>query len=250
MDIWYSFAKSMVRGYLSLFVDKINVSGGSMLPGGPKIIVANHTNVSDAFVLPFLTKEKIHFLIQAETFTLPVIGRLLSGTWQTRYLSIWARAGSPGDCPREAEPGPTLWQSSQRENWTTAGAFIAPGRVRRSWRSRAACLSFRSAFLSQTSTLARSRGIFIREIRSVAGSSGGQCFVRIGDPWQLTASIQEKVNYRELRKTTEKMMTRVAELVQLARGRSPAAGRFYSDRAGELATGCAYRLKRCPQLRT
>ena len=39
-------------------------------------------------------------------------------------------------------------------------------------------------------------------------------FVRIGDPWQLTASIQEKVNYRELRKTTEKMMTRVAELVQ------------------------------------
>ena len=36
---------------------------------------------------------------------------------------------------------------------------------------------------------------------------GGQCFVRIGDPWQLTASIQEKVNYRELRKTTEKMMT-------------------------------------------
>ena len=78
MDIWYSFAKSMVRGYLSLFVDKINVSGGSMLPGGPKIIVANHTNVSDAFVLPFLTKEKIHFLIQAETFTLPVIGRLLT----------------------------------------------------------------------------------------------------------------------------------------------------------------------------
>ncbi len=78
MDIWYSLAKSIIRVYVTLFVDSIHVLGQSELPTGPKIIVANHTNVTDGFILPFLTKEKVHYLIQAETFTLPVIGKILS----------------------------------------------------------------------------------------------------------------------------------------------------------------------------
>lgn len=214
MDVWYSFAKSIVRGYLALFVDKINVSGGSLLPGGPKIIVANHTNVTDAFVLPFLTKEKIHFLIQAETFTLPVIGRLLTLADQ---IPVYLGQG------RDA-----LDLAREKLSLGHSVAIFPEGRLNdgRSFHragAGAALLALESGapivpvgFFVPDKYARPIKGHFHQRDTFGRWQFGGQCFVRIGDPWQLTASFQEKVNYRELRKTTEKMMNRVAELVSLA----------------------------------
>jgi 1-acyl-sn-glycerol-3-phosphate acyltransferase len=214
MDVWYSFAKSIVRGYLTLFVDKINVSGGSLLPGGPKIIVANHTNVTDAFVLPFLTKEKIHFLIQAETFTLPVIGRLLTLADQ---IPVYLGQG------RDA-----LDLAREKLSLGHSVAIFPEGRLNdgRSFHragAGAALLALESGapivpvgFFVPDKYARPIKGHFHQRDTFGRWQFGGQCFVRIGDPWQLTASFQEKVNYRELRKTTEKMMNRVAELVSLA----------------------------------
>jgi 1-acyl-sn-glycerol-3-phosphate acyltransferase len=214
MDVWYSFAKSIVRGYLTLFVDKINISGGSLLPGGPKIIVANHTNVTDAFVLPFLTKEKIHFLIQAETFTLPVIGRLLTLADQ---IPVYLGQG------RDA-----LDLAREKLSLGHSVAIFPEGRLNdgRSFHragAGAALLALESGapivpvgFFVPDKYARPIKGHFHQRDTFGRWQFGGQCFVRIGDPWQLTASFQEKVNYRELRKTTEKMMNRVAELVSLA----------------------------------
>lgn len=214
MDVWYSCAKSIVRVYLTLFVDKVHVSGGSLLPGGPKIIVANHTNVSDAFVLPFLTKEKIHFLIQAETFTLPVIGRLLTLADQ---IPVYLGQG------RDA-----LEVARQKLSLGHSVAIFPEGRLNdgRSFHragAGAALLALESGvpivpvgFFVPEKYARPIKGHFHQRDTLGRWQFGGQCFVRIGDPWQLTTSIQEKVNYRELRKTTEKMMTRVTELVSLA----------------------------------
>jgi 1-acyl-sn-glycerol-3-phosphate acyltransferase len=214
MDVWYSCAKSIVRVYLTLFVDKIHVSGGPLLPGGPKIIVANHTNVSDAFVLPFLTKEKIHFLIQAETFTLPVIGRLLTLADQ---IPVYLGQG------RDA-----LEAARQKLSLGHSVAIFPEGRLNdgRSFHragAGAALLALESGvpivpvgFFVPDKYARPIKGHFHQRDTLGRWQFGGQCFVRIGDPWQLTASIQEKVNYRELRKTTEKMMNRVTELVSLA----------------------------------
>jgi 1-acyl-sn-glycerol-3-phosphate acyltransferase len=214
MDVWYSCAKSIVRVYLSLFVDKIHVSGGSLLPVGPKIIIANHTNVSDAFVLPFLTKEKIHFLIQAETFTLPVIGRLLTLADQ---IPVYLGQG------RDA-----LEAARQRLSLGHSVAIFPEGRLNdgRNFHragAGAALLALESGvpivpvgFFVPEKYARPIKGHFHQRDTLGRWQFGGQCFVRIGDPWQLTTSIQEKVNYRELRKTTEKMMNRVTELVSLA----------------------------------
>lgn len=214
MDVWYSFAKSMVRGYLTLFVDKIHVSGGSLLPVGPKILIANHTNITDAFVLPFLTKEKLHFLIQADTFTLPVIGRLLTLADQ---IPVYLGQG------RDA-----LEAARQKLSLGHSVAIFPEGRLNdgRSFHragAGAALLALESGvpivpigFFVPEKYARPIKGHFHQRDTLGRWQFGGQCFVRIGDPWQLTTSIQEKVNYRELRKTTEKMMNRVAELVTLA----------------------------------
>ena len=60
MDVWYGVAKGVVRAYMALFMD-VKVDGQENIPPGPKIIVGNHPHVTDAFVLPFLVQEKIHF---------------------------------------------------------------------------------------------------------------------------------------------------------------------------------------------
>ena len=77
MDFWYSFTKGIVRTYVALFMEGVKVDGRENLPPGPKIIVGNHPHVTDSFVLPFIVPEKIHFFIQEETFTLPIIGKIL-----------------------------------------------------------------------------------------------------------------------------------------------------------------------------
>jgi 1-acyl-sn-glycerol-3-phosphate acyltransferase len=214
MDIWYSLAKSIVRVYVTLFVDSIHVLGQSELPTGPKIIVANHTNVTDGFILPFLTKEKVHYLIQAETFTLPIIGKMLSLADQ---IPVYIGRG------QEA-----LDLAKERLMLGHSVAIFPEGRLNDG-------RSFHRAGVGAALLAAESGapivpiGFYVpdRYARPIKGhfhdretlgrwQFGGQCFVHIGDPWQYTLSLQEKVNYRELRKFTEKMMMRIADLVQQA----------------------------------
>lgn len=52
------------------------------LPQGPKILAPNHAYMSDAFALPSLVPGRLAFLIQAEAFALPIVGRWLSASGQ------------------------------------------------------------------------------------------------------------------------------------------------------------------------
>jgi 1-acyl-sn-glycerol-3-phosphate acyltransferase len=214
MDVWYSLTKSIVRMYITFFVDSVHVLGQPELPTGPKIIVANHTNVTDGFILPFLTREKIHYLIQAETFTLPVNGRLLALADQ---IPVYIGRG------QEA-----LELAKEKLGMGHSVAIFPEGRLNdgRSFRRAgvgAALLAVESGapivpvgFYVPEKYAHPIKGRFYNRETLGRWQFGGQCFVHIGDPWQYTLSLQEKVNYRELRKFTEKMMTRIADLVQQA----------------------------------
>jgi 1-acyl-sn-glycerol-3-phosphate acyltransferase len=78
MDFWYATAKAIVGAYVSIFVQKINVDGRENIPSGPKIVVANHALATDGFILPFLFPEKLYYLIQADVFSLPILGKILA----------------------------------------------------------------------------------------------------------------------------------------------------------------------------
>jgi 1-acyl-sn-glycerol-3-phosphate acyltransferase len=78
MDVWYSTAKTIVGAYINLFIQKVHIAGRENITNGPKIIVANHALASDGFLLPFIFPEKIHFLIQEDVFSLPIIGKILA----------------------------------------------------------------------------------------------------------------------------------------------------------------------------
>lgn len=214
MDIWYGIAKSIVRTYLTLFVDSIHVFGQPELPKGPKIIVANHTNVTDGFILPFLIKEKVHYLIQADTFSLPVIGRLLALADQ---IPVYVGRGQE-----------SLESAKEKLLIGHSVAIFPEGRLNdgRSFHRAgmgAALLAAESGapivpigFYVPDQYARPIKGHFHNRDTLARWQFGGQCFVQIGDPWQYTLSLQEKVNYREMRKFTEKMMIRIADLVHQA----------------------------------
>ena len=214
MDVWYTTAKAIVRTYLTLFVDKIHIAGQREIPPGPKIIVANHTNVTDAFIVPFLIKEKVHFLIQAETFTLPVIGRLLALADQIPVFVGQGRAALDASLERLALGHAVAifpeGHLNDGKNFHRAGAG-------------AAILALESGvpvvplgFFVPDEHARPIKGYFHNRNTLGRWQFGGGCFVEVGEPWRISTAVTDKINYREIRRITENIMARVSVLVQQA----------------------------------
>lgn len=214
MDMWYALCKSVLRGYLAMFMNSVQVEGKENLPPGPKIIVANHPHASDAFVLPFIVPEKVHFLIQADTFHLPVIGRVLTLADQIPVV-----IGRGQDALTAAREKLLLGH---------AVAIFPEGRMSGSKEVRragagAAMLALEAGvplvpigFYVPPEFIKTIRGHF--HDRDTIGwwQFGGRTVVRIGEPWQPSIFAATDRNYRALREMTDKLMGRVQELVQQA----------------------------------
>ena len=214
MDMWYALCKSVLRGYLAMFMNSVQVEGKENLPPGPKIIVANHPHASDAFVLPFIIPEKVHFLIQADTFHLPVIGRVLTLADQIPVV-----IGRGQDA---------LTAAREKLMLGHAVAIFPEGRMSGSKDVRragagAAMLALEAGvplvpigFYVPPEFIKTIRGHF--HDRDTVGwwQFGGRTVVRIGEPWQPSIFAATDRNYRALREMTDKLMGRVQELVQQA----------------------------------
>ena len=214
MDIWYNVAKGIVRTYLALFLDGIHVDGKENLPSGPKIIVANHPHVTDAFVLPFIVPEKVHFLIQAETFSLPIIGRILALADQIPV--IFGRGQEAIEAARK------------RLLLGNTVAIFPEGRLSGSREVRragagATLLALKSGvplvpvgFYVPPQFVKVIKGHFHNRETIGWWQFGGRCIVRIGEPWQPFLTTTTDRSYRALRDLTDRLMARVHDLVQQA----------------------------------
>lgn len=214
MDVWYDVCKSLLRGYLTMFMNSVQVQGKENLPPGPKIIIANHPHASDAFVLPFIVPEKVHFLIQAETFSLPIVGRLL--TLADQIPVVIGRG-------QEA-----LETARQRLTIGHSVAIFPEGRMSGSKEVRragagAAMLAMQAGvplvpigFYVPPEFVKAIRGHFHNRDTIGWWQFGGRTIVRIGEPWQPSLFAATDRNYRALRELTDKLMARVQELVQQA----------------------------------
>lgn len=214
MDFWYGFAKSILSAYLAVLVDSIQVQGKENLPPGPKILVANHPHVTDSFVLPFIIQEKIHFLVQADTFTLPVIGRLLTLADQIPVV-----IGRGQDA---------LETARQKLALGHAVAIFPEGRMSGSKEVRragagAALLAMDAGvplvpvgFFVPPEFVKTIRGHFHNRDTIGWWQFGGRTIVRIGEPWQPSLLTSTDRSYRALRDLTDRLMTRVQDLVYQA----------------------------------
>ena len=215
MDTWYNIAKGIVRGYITLFVDSIQVEGRRLLPPGPKIIVANHANVTDGFMLPLIIQEKVHFLIQEETFELPFLGRMLTMADQIPVVIGQGREALDTAMEKLAQGNVVAIFPEGKLNHGKDLHRAGSGAAILALKSGAPLVPVGFYVPPEFVRLFKMGGFHDRE--STGGwQFGGKCFVQIGEPWYPNL-IQENANYQKLRMLTDSVMTSVGNLVHQAK---------------------------------
>jgi 1-acyl-sn-glycerol-3-phosphate acyltransferase len=214
MDVWYNVAKGIVRTYMALFMDGVRVDGKENLPPGPKIIVGNHPHATDSFVLPFIIPEKIHFFVQEETFTLPVIGKILELADQ---IPVVIGQGEEA-----------IAMAREKLKMGNVVGIFPEGRMSGSREVRragagAAILALETGvplvpvgFYVQPKFIKEIKGRFFNRETVGWWQFGGQCVVNIGEPWQLMVQEKTDRSYRYIRDMTDKLMNNVQDLVDQA----------------------------------
>jgi 1-acyl-sn-glycerol-3-phosphate acyltransferase len=215
MDFWYTTLKSIFRVYNALFIRAIHLEGGEKIPEGPKILVANHANASDICVIPFILKEKPYCFIQAEAFTVPILGKLFELNEQIPVVIGQGRAAintaleklalgqtimifpegrlNHGRDLRRAGAGATLLAAESGAPLVPIGFYVPP---------------------EYTRTMT---GRFFGRRNIASWQFGGHCFVHIGEPWRVNLAEEADKSYRVLREYTQNVMAQIADLVDQAK---------------------------------
>jgi len=213
MDVWYGLTKGIVRTYMALFMD-VKVNGQENLPPGPKIIIGNHPHATDAFTLPFIIPEKIHFFIQEDTFSVPIIGKILA--WADQIPVVVGQGQDAIAIAREK------LQMGNVVGIFPEGRMSGSREVKRAG-AGAALLAMETGvplvpigFYVEPKFIKEIKGRFHNRETVGWWQFGGDCVVNIGEPWQL--AVQEKTDrsYRYLRDLTDKLMNNVQDLVNQA----------------------------------
>jgi 1-acyl-sn-glycerol-3-phosphate acyltransferase len=166
-------------------------------------------------MLPFIIREKIHFLIQEETFELPLLGRIL--IWADQIPVVIGQG-------REA-----LDKAVEKLSQGHAVAIFPEGRLNHGKEMRragagAAILAVESGaplipvgFYVPPKFIRLFRLSRLHNRESTGGwQFGGKCFIQIGEPW-YPSLFQENFNYHKLRSLTNSLMTSIGNLVHQAK---------------------------------
>jgi 1-acyl-sn-glycerol-3-phosphate acyltransferase len=215
MDFWYRISKQIVGTYLAAFIKRIHVIGEENLRPGPKIIMPNHRNLTDGFTLPFVIKEKLHFLIQSDAFDIPILRFLLTKAGQIpvakgrgeQALSTaldFLSAGKSivvfpegrlnhGEELHRGKLGAALMAKLSGAPILPVGFFVPPENVR--------------MFTTRIQDRISKACIQIR----------GACYLNIGQPWSVAQSKAGEFNPYGLRDLTKKIMGQIEDLVGQAK---------------------------------
>ncbi len=231
-DVWYALGRGVLRLYTLACVRAIRVHRADEVPAIPKIIAANHPNVSDGFVVPFVFPDRISCLAQANVFDIPVLGRLLG------------RAGSIPVVPGQSE---RLLCAAQRKLEQGYSVFICPeGQLNHGgplWRGRTGTvrLALRSgapivplAFYVPPRFLRRLGARVDGQVRSGRWQVGGAIYVEVGRPWWPSRLVDGLVDRETLRRLTDELMVQIAALARQAEAR---AAREERQRLGQRING-------------
>jgi 1-acyl-sn-glycerol-3-phosphate acyltransferase len=214
MEIWYNFAKGIVRTYLTFFVEGFDVQGKENLEPGPKIIVANHPNATDAFFLPFIFPEKMHFLIEEKTFNITIIGRLLKLADQIPVIVGRGREALGEACEKLSQGHSVVIFPEGHLNHGKALRRAGAGAAMLALKSGAPLVPVGFYVPPEFTRTIR----LSNNDRDIVGrwQMRGRCFIQIGEPWILDLVSYRDQSYRSMRELTDGIMLKIQNLVQLA----------------------------------
>jgi 1-acyl-sn-glycerol-3-phosphate acyltransferase len=185
---------------------------------GPHILVSNHGRVTDGFIFVSL-HDKLHSMIQAESFTLPIIGRIFQHSGQIPI--------APGHGVEALERARVYLAQGESvliypEGKLNHGAGMLRGKVgaaRLAFDSRAPVLPIGVYVPERWSR--KIHGHFYGRPTIGYWQMGGTCYIAVGEPWVPFPPEKTQVEPHELRTVTDEMMERIS--FQESRARSAAA---------------------------
>jgi len=212
MDFWYKVITTSFGAYLTLFVHPIHIEGRENLPKGPKIVVANHTSTTDSFVLPWIFPEKLHFLVQSELFTLPIVGKMLALADQIPVFN---------GCGQEALAAAREKLSQGKNIALYPEGTLNHGKGLQRAHTGAARLALLSdaplvpvGIFSPPKYTHPIQGHFFGRQTLGGWQVGGPCFVHIGEPLHLPREKKIENSLDAINNLTDELMLRIDRLVQ------------------------------------
>jgi 1-acyl-sn-glycerol-3-phosphate acyltransferase len=214
MDICYGLLKLILRIYISVCIRRVKVVGQENLVPGPKILVANHPNATDGFVLPFILPEKLHFLIQANMFSLPIIGFMLRKSGQIPMIKGQGRAALKTALERLSEGKTVVIFPEGKLNHGKKLHRAGAGAALLAKKSGALMVPIGFYVPPQDKLILKGKV----QNRKTLGhwQVRGCCYVNVGKPWSVTKIAEDDLSQRKLRTITNRLMTQIADLVQVA----------------------------------
>jgi len=206
--------KALLWVYKTTCVRSMHVEGREHLVPGARIVISNHARVGDGFLLAFVL-DQFHALVQAESFTLPVVGKLMARAgWipvvpgQTRLVMARALDALKAGRTVLIYPEGRLSHGGEMTRGQTGavrlalqtGAALQPVAVHvpeRYWRTL--------------------HGSFYGRPTVGVWQVGGPTYVAIGKAWRPLAHLDRPPTIAEARQATNDMMARLALLLEQAR---------------------------------
>jgi 1-acyl-sn-glycerol-3-phosphate acyltransferase len=219
-NLAYACAWSVLKLYNLVCIREIRVRGQTELPAAPKIIAANHPNVTDSFVVPFVFRGKLSCLAQANIFDIPVLGGLLASAG-----GIPAVRGRPdavlAAARRRIEQGYSLYICP--EGRLNHGGLLHRGHtgaVRLALSTGAPIVPV--GFYVAPRHTHTFRPIVDGVARAGRWQVGGPIYVDIGSAWWPGRELTGQPKAGDYRRLTDRLMTQIATLARQAEARAEA----------------------------
>lgn len=200
--------------YRIVMIRRVKVIGRENIPDTGAIVVSNHTRASDAFLLPFILRRRVHGLGQAEIFTLPFIGPLFAQSGQIPVIK--------GHGDLALAKAKAYLAIDEHVLIYPEGRLTHDTRKRRGKAGAARLALETGATILPIGVYARERNTRVLygqmfERRTIGGwQFGGPACVVIGKPYKMFDSLAQAVSHRELVQATRRMMDGIYQLVDKA----------------------------------
>lgn len=205
----------IMGAYPALMVRRVHWVDGRRLDKGPHVLVSNHGRVTDGFILIARHPGRIHAMIQAESFGLPIIGRVFQHSGQIPIAP--GRGMEAIDLARAylAQGEPVLVYPEGKLNHGGGMLRGKVGAARLAFESRVPIVPV-GAYVPERNSRAV-HGKFYDRPTLGYWQVGGTCHFAVGDPWWPFEPDQDRVDLHQLRLVTDEIMARIQRLMEKAR---------------------------------
>ena len=214
MDFWYRATIGITSAYYYLAGMKMRVFGKENIFPGPKIIVGNHPNATDAFTLPIIFKEKIIFLIEEKVFDYPLLGYIFRKGDQIPVVQGKGREALKTAIERIKAGHTVCILPEGKITNTHSVTHSGTGVARLAVETGAPILPVGFHVPSKFIRIFRSH----QRGKETVGSwqFGGTCYVNFGEPFTAVLDGKAEQGYEYYHHFTQQIMNRVYDLAKQA----------------------------------